>query len=89
MLTSKDTNFIGYTYKKSDVIKSLEGSGMLSCLPSVLCWMIDQKYDQISALHDYDIYTHIYNIYMHIWLIIIGELRVQRWHRMKLHGALL
>lgn len=27
MLTSKDTNFIGFTFKKSDVIKSLEGSG--------------------------------------------------------------
>lgn len=29
MLTSKDTNFIGYTFKKSDVLKSLENSGML------------------------------------------------------------
>ncbi|CAN1274050.1 Serine/threonine-protein kinase 38-like [Linum perenne] len=27
MLASKDTNFIGFTYKKSDVIKSLENSG--------------------------------------------------------------
>ncbi|KAF3446653.1 hypothetical protein FNV43_RR11833 [Rhamnella rubrinervis] len=27
MLTSKDTNFIGYTFKKSDVLKSLENSG--------------------------------------------------------------
>ncbi|MED6162247.1 hypothetical protein PIB30_068566 [Stylosanthes scabra] len=27
MLTSKDTNFIGYTYKKSDILKSLESSG--------------------------------------------------------------
>ncbi|KAI4316700.1 hypothetical protein L6164_024655 [Bauhinia variegata] len=27
MLTSKDTNFIGYTFKKSDILKSLEGSG--------------------------------------------------------------
>ncbi|KAJ7966619.1 Non-specific serine/threonine protein kinase [Quillaja saponaria] len=27
MLTSKDTNFIGYTFKKSDVLKSLESSG--------------------------------------------------------------
>ncbi|KAE9588417.1 putative AGC-kinase [Lupinus albus] len=26
MLTSKDTNFIGYTYKKSDILKSLESS---------------------------------------------------------------
>lgn len=28
MLTSKDTNFIGYTFKKSDILKSLESSGM-------------------------------------------------------------
>ena len=28
MLTSKDNNFIGYTYKKSDILKSLESSGM-------------------------------------------------------------
>ncbi|KAL5558851.1 hypothetical protein UlMin_035062 [Ulmus minor] len=28
MLTSKDTNFIGYTFKKSDVLKSLESSGV-------------------------------------------------------------
>ncbi|CAI0558292.1 unnamed protein product [Linum tenue] len=27
MLASKDTNFIGFTYKKSDVLKSLESSG--------------------------------------------------------------
>ncbi|GAV90096.1 Pkinase domain-containing protein/Pkinase_C domain-containing protein [Cephalotus follicularis] len=27
MLASKDTNFIGYTFKKSDVLKSLESSG--------------------------------------------------------------
>ncbi|XP_021898597.1 serine/threonine-protein kinase tricorner isoform X2 [Carica papaya] len=27
MLTSKDTNFIGYTFKKSDILKSLENSG--------------------------------------------------------------
>ncbi|XP_030537869.1 serine/threonine-protein kinase tricornered isoform X2 [Rhodamnia argentea] len=27
MLTSKDTNFIGFTYKKSDVLNSLESSG--------------------------------------------------------------
>lgn len=27
MLTSKDTNFIGYTFKKSDVLTSLENSG--------------------------------------------------------------
>ena len=27
MLTSKDTNFIGYTFKKSDILKSLESSG--------------------------------------------------------------
>ncbi|XP_050363304.1 uncharacterized protein LOC126782165 [Argentina anserina] len=27
MLTSKDNNFIGYTFKKSDVLKSLESSG--------------------------------------------------------------
>ncbi|XP_040998723.1 serine/threonine-protein kinase tricornered-like [Juglans microcarpa x Juglans regia] len=27
MLTSKDTNFIGFTFKKSDVLKSLEDSG--------------------------------------------------------------
>ncbi|KAK4859882.1 hypothetical protein QYF36_013495 [Acer negundo] len=27
MLTSTDTNFIGYTYKKSDILKSLENSG--------------------------------------------------------------
>ncbi|KAH7567427.1 hypothetical protein JRO89_XS07G0071700 [Xanthoceras sorbifolium] len=27
MLTSTDTNFIGYTFKKSDVLKSLENSG--------------------------------------------------------------
>ncbi|XP_062158314.1 uncharacterized protein LOC133865837 [Alnus glutinosa] len=27
MLTSKDTNFIGFTFKKSDVLKSLESSG--------------------------------------------------------------
>ncbi|KAL9359612.1 hypothetical protein Peur_047735 [Populus x canadensis] len=27
MLTSKDTNFIGFTYKKSDVLKSMESSG--------------------------------------------------------------
>lgn len=27
MLTSKDTNFIGYTYKKSDVLKALDTSG--------------------------------------------------------------
>ncbi|CAB4296919.1 unnamed protein product [Prunus armeniaca] len=27
MLTSKDTNFIGYTFKKSDVLRSLESSG--------------------------------------------------------------
>lgn len=29
MLTSKDTNFIGFTFKKSDVLKSLESSGLL------------------------------------------------------------
>ncbi|KAJ6722389.1 NON-SPECIFIC SERINE/THREONINE PROTEIN KINASE [Salix koriyanagi] len=29
MLTSKDTNFIGFTFKKSDVLKSLESSGKL------------------------------------------------------------
>lgn len=29
MLTSKDTNFIGYTFKKSDVLRSLESSGLL------------------------------------------------------------
>lgn len=27
MLTSKDTNFIGFTFKKSDVLESLESSG--------------------------------------------------------------
>ncbi|KAI4336980.1 hypothetical protein L6164_015445 [Bauhinia variegata] len=27
MLTSKDTNFIGYTFRKSDILKSLESSG--------------------------------------------------------------
>lgn len=29
MLTSKDNNFMGFTFKKSDVLKSLESSGML------------------------------------------------------------
>lgn len=28
MLTSKDTNFIGFTFKKSDVLQSLESSGL-------------------------------------------------------------
>lgn len=28
MLTSKDTNFIGYTFKKSDILKSIESTGM-------------------------------------------------------------
>lgn len=27
MLTSKDANFIGYTFKKSDILKSAETSG--------------------------------------------------------------
>ena len=29
MLTSKDSNFIGYTFKKSDMLKSVGSSGML------------------------------------------------------------
>lgn len=29
MLTSKDANFIGFTFKKSDILKSAETSGML------------------------------------------------------------
>lgn len=29
MLTSKDTNFIGFTFKKSDITKSMESSGSI------------------------------------------------------------
>lgn len=29
MLTSKDTNFIGFTFKKSDITRSMESSGSL------------------------------------------------------------
>jgi hypothetical protein len=29
MLTSKDANFIGYTFKKSDIVKSIGTSGLL------------------------------------------------------------
>lgn len=39
MLTSKDANFLGYTFKKSDIIKSVGTSGLL--LPKLA---IDFKY---------------------------------------------
>lgn len=29
MLTSKDTNFIGFTFKKSDITRSMESTGSL------------------------------------------------------------
>ncbi|XWS25610.1 hypothetical protein CRYUN_Cryun27aG0082600 [Craigia yunnanensis] len=36
MLTSKDTNFIGFTFKKSDIVKSLESSGRIDLQETVI-----------------------------------------------------
>lgn len=43
MLTSKDNNFIGFTFKKSDVVKSLESSGMLYFISSSALFSLEAK----------------------------------------------
>jgi len=40
MLTSKDTNFIGFTYKKSDVLKSMQSSGKLLRSLAAFLWYL-------------------------------------------------
>lgn len=46
MLTSKDANFVGYTYKNSDVFKGMMNSpiGMTLYLPAINSSVLDYTY---------------------------------------------
>lgn len=50
MLTSKDNNFIGYTFKKSDILKSLESSGMQLMTIHLLSDYLDLNFYEVRKL---------------------------------------
>lgn len=50
MLTSKDNNFIGYTFKKSDILKSLESSGMQLTASHLLSDYLDLDLFEVRKL---------------------------------------
>jgi len=50
MLTSKDNNFIGYTFKKSDILTSLENSGMQLMAIHPLSDCLDLNFYEVRKL---------------------------------------